>query len=175
MLSMRSVRAQGIRAAPVRAPKNLFISAPKRQAKLRAPTPFQPLVTTQRRFPTCRALSFAPEVDHSSVGQIPGIQSFVASIKDRRSHVPAAYYKNPLQRIFTRFDDDADGFLTTKQVWLALSGHGIDVTEAQVHAFLSAAELQLSQLQIVSFEEFEALVYTMAEVDLANNGLYVNW
>ena len=205
---------QAPRVAVCRAANGARIAGRKSHVTAFAPShTLAQLPAARRRAPACRALSFAgadSQAIPKSVGQIGGIQSFVATVrlpfplavrklagmlelsnlalsravadelsgclqlKDRRSHIPPEYYKNPLQRMFQRFDDDSDGYLTAKQVYLALASNGIDITEAQVDTFLSAADLQLQQLQLVSFGEFEVVVHTMAEVDLAINGLYVN-
>jgi Ca2+-binding EF-hand superfamily protein len=94
-------------------------------------------------------------------------------IDDRKSHVPAVYYKDPLQGLFDSFDANDDGFLSASEILDALRANDIDITLEQVTLFVDAADTNMDGL--IDLVEFEQLLHDMAKADLRVHGLHFLW
>lgn len=57
-------------------------------------------------------------------------------IWERRRRIPSTTYNDPLDHIFTEFDRDGDGHLTSEEVAGALRSRSVEVTPDQVMEFI---------------------------------------
>lgn len=64
-------------------------------------------------------------------------------IWERRRRIPSATFNDPLDHIFTEFDEDNDGHLTATEIAHALTSRGVEAEEAQVQEFIDG-ELALA-------------------------------
>jgi hypothetical protein len=60
-----------------------------------------------------------------------------AQIWERRRRIPSATFNDPLDHIFTEFDEDGDGHLTAVEIAHALRSRGVDADEKQVQEFIN--------------------------------------
>lgn len=57
-------------------------------------------------------------------------------IWERRRRIPSTTYNDPLDHIFTEFDEDGDGHLTSVEIANALKSRGVAATPEQVQEFI---------------------------------------
>lgn len=58
-------------------------------------------------------------------------------IWERRRRIPSATFNDPLDHIFTEFDEDGDGHLTAVEIAHALKSRGVEADEKQVQEFIN--------------------------------------
>lgn len=59
---------------------------------------------------------------------------------ERRRRIPSATYSDPLDHIFTEFDEDSDGHLTAAEIARALQSRHVKASEAQVQEFIDGEQ-----------------------------------
>jgi Ca2+-binding EF-hand superfamily protein len=57
-------------------------------------------------------------------------------IWERRRRIPSTTYNDPLDHIFTEFDEDGDGHLTSEEIATALKSRNVDITPEQIKEFI---------------------------------------
>jgi Ca2+-binding EF-hand superfamily protein len=57
-------------------------------------------------------------------------------IWERRRRIPSTTYNDPLDHIFTEFDEDGDGHLTSEEIASALKSRNVDITPEQIKEFI---------------------------------------
>lgn len=55
---------------------------------------------------------------------------------ERRRRIPSSTYNDPLDHIFTEFDEDGDGHLTSVEIANALKSRGVEAKPDQVQEFI---------------------------------------
>lgn len=60
-------------------------------------------------------------------------------IWERRRRIPSTTYNDPLDHIFTEFDEDGDGHLTTAEIATALKSRNVEITPEQINEFIRGA------------------------------------
>jgi len=61
---------------------------------------------------------------------------------ERRRRIPSTTYNDPLDHIFTEFDEDGDGHLTAEEISKALRSRGVEATPDQVQLYIQGGSLQ---------------------------------
>ncbi|KAF6259031.1 hypothetical protein COO60DRAFT_1062491 [Scenedesmus sp. NREL 46B-D3] len=87
-----------------------------------------------------------------------------AQIWERRRRIPSTTYNDPLDHIFTEFDKDGDGHLTSEEIAVALNSRSVEITPAQIKEFIRAADENNNGT--VERAEFPQLIFHMAIADL---------
>ena len=82
---------------------------------------------------------------------------------DRRKHVPASVYCDPLCELFDEFDQDNDGHLTATEIHDVLQGQGVSISCDQVRSFIRDADADGNEQ--IEKEEFETFLYGLANAD----------
>eukprot|EP00879_Flechtneria_rotunda_P000257 GHRR01000339.1.p1 GENE.GHRR01000339.1~~GHRR01000339.1.p1 ORF type:complete len:171 (+),score=30.08 GHRR01000339.1:229-741(+) len=111
-----------------------------------------------------QAFMHAVEASKPKYAKIPGLQQFAASVWERRRRIPSTTYNDPLDHVFTEFDEDNDGHLTAKEVAHALQSRGVEITVDQVQAMIDV--IDLNKNGTVERGEFPELIFKMAAVEL---------
>jgi hypothetical protein len=57
-------------------------------------------------------------------------------IWERRRRIPSTTYNDPLDHIFTEFDEDGDGHLTSEEIATALKSRNVEITPDQIKEFI---------------------------------------
>ena len=57
-------------------------------------------------------------------------------IWERRRRIPSTTYNDPLDHIFTEFDEDGDGHLTAEEVTKALRSRGVQADVKTVQGYI---------------------------------------
>eukprot|EP00775_Hariotina_reticulata_P003687 gene3687-3946_t len=71
----------------------------------------------------------------SEVSLVPGLQDFAASVwEQRQAAMPGQ--ADPLDFLFSEFDEDGDGSLTSVEIANALRSKGVEVLPRQVQKFI---------------------------------------
>lgn len=96
--------------------------------------------------------------------RIPGLQEFCAAIWERRKSIPSQAYSDPLDHLFTEFDKDNDGRLTSTEIAQAFQSRGVDATPDQIQIFIEAVDADSDHL--ISRGEWPEFVFSMAIADL---------
>eukprot|EP00878_Enallax_costatus_P014356 GHUV01015016.1.p1 GENE.GHUV01015016.1~~GHUV01015016.1.p1 ORF type:complete len:174 (+),score=44.41 GHUV01015016.1:82-603(+) len=96
--------------------------------------------------------------------RIPGLQAFAAAIWERRRRIPSTTYNDPLAHIFSEFDKDGDGHLTSEEIAEALNSRNVEITPEQIREFIRAADDNNNGT--VERAEFPQLIFHMAIADL---------
>ncbi|KAF8073112.1 PRFB1 [Scenedesmus sp. PABB004] len=96
--------------------------------------------------------------------RMPGLQQFAAAIWERRRRIPSTTYNDPLDHIFTEFDEDGDGSLTAAEVAHALQSRDVKATPEQVQEFIDA--IDVNKNGTVERSEFADFIFHMAVADL---------
>lgn len=96
--------------------------------------------------------------------RIPGLQQFAAAIWERRRRIPSTTYNDPLDHIFTEFDEDGDGHLTADEVAKALQSRGVQADAATVQHFIDAADANSNGQ--VERQEFASFIFHLAQADM---------
>lgn len=100
----------------------------------------------------------------SDLIKIPGLQEFASAVWERRKRIPTANYKDPLDHLFTEFDQDSDGHLTAAEVAAALQSRGVQISEQVAQLYIDAADGDGNGQ--VERHEFGNLIYRMAVANL---------
>lgn len=95
---------------------------------------------------------------------VPGLQEFAGSIWARRRI--ASSYQDPLDHIFSEFDEDQDGYLNAADVTAALSSRNVNITPEQAQMFLEVSDVDSDH--VVGKHEFADFIFHMAAADLAH-------
>jgi hypothetical protein len=77
-------------------------------------------------------------------------------IWERRRRIPSATFNDPLDHIFTEFDEDGDGHLTAVEIAHALKSRGVEAEVEQVQEFIDGefcVAARSAQFQIVVVQE----------------------
>lgn len=101
--------------------------------------------------------------------QVSGLQEFAAAIWERRRRIPSQTYNDPLDHVFTEFDVDGDGKLTTDEIAAALKSRNVDVTPEQIEQFVLGVDKNHNGC--VDRQEFPDFIFAMAVADLKSRGL----
>lgn len=96
---------------------------------------------------------------------VPGLQEFAGSIWARRRNSSSG--QDPLDHIFSEFDQDGDGYLNASDVTAALSSRNVDVTPEQAQMFLEVSDVDNDHK--VGRHEFADFIFHMAAADLAHS------
>lgn len=96
--------------------------------------------------------------------RMPGLQEFAAAVWERRRRIPSATYSDPLDHIFTEFDEDNDGHLTAVEITHALQSRAVHCTEEQVQEFINAIDTNANGT--VERTEFADFIFHLAVADL---------
>jgi Ca2+-binding EF-hand superfamily protein len=96
--------------------------------------------------------------------RMPGLQQFAAAVWERRRRIPSSTYNDPLDHIFTEFDEDGDGHLTSVEIANALSSRGVDAKPEQVQEFIDA--IDVNKNGTVERNEFADFIFHLAVADL---------
>lgn len=96
--------------------------------------------------------------------RMPGLQQFAAAIWERRRRIPSTTYNDPLDHIFTEFDEDGDGHLTSDEIARALQSRGVAAQPEQVQDFIDA--IDVNKNGTVERSEFADFIFHMAVADL---------
>lgn len=110
------------------------------------------------------AFMHAFEASKPLAAAIPGLQQFAASIWERRRRIPSTTYNDPLDHIFTEFDENGDGHLTAEEIARALRSRGVEATPEQVQLYIEATDS--NENGTVERSEFADFVFHMAVADL---------
>lgn len=100
--------------------------------------------------------------------RMPGLQQFAASVWERRRRIPSTTYNDPLDHIFTEFDEDGDGHLTSVEIANALKSRGVQATPDQVQSFIDA--IDVNKNGTVERNEFADFIFHLAVADLKTSG-----
>lgn len=95
---------------------------------------------------------------------VPGLQEFAGSIWARRSMTSS--YQDPLDHIFSEFDEDQDGYLNASDVTAALGSRNVNITPEQAQMFLEVSDVDSDH--VVGKHEFADFIFHMAAADLAH-------
>eukprot|EP00882_Tetradesmus_deserticola_P031377 GHRQ01035479.1.p1 GENE.GHRQ01035479.1~~GHRQ01035479.1.p1 ORF type:complete len:126 (-),score=46.12 GHRQ01035479.1:631-1008(-) len=87
-----------------------------------------------------------------------------AQIWERRRRIPSTTYNDPLAHIFSEFDKDGDGHLTSEEIAEALNSRNVEITPEQIREFIRAADDNNNGT--VERAEFPQLIFHMAIADL---------
>lgn len=96
---------------------------------------------------------------------VPGLQEFAGSIWARRRNISS--YQDPLDHIFSEFDEDHDGYLNAEDVTAALSSRSVNITPEQAQMFLEVSDVDSDH--VVGRHEFADFIFHMAAADLAHS------
>jgi len=96
--------------------------------------------------------------------RMPGMQQFAAAIWERRRRIPSATFNDPLDHIFTEFDEDGDGHLTAVEIAHALQSRGVEADEKQVQEFINA--IDTNDNGTVERSEFANFIFHLAVAEL---------
>lgn len=110
------------------------------------------------------AFMHAFEASKPVTQRIPGLQQFAASVWERRRRIPSTTYNDPLDHIFTEFDENGDGHLTSVEVANALRSREVNITPEQVQEFIDA--IDVNKNGTVERSEFADFIFHMAVADL---------
>ncbi|KAA6424506.1 MAG: hypothetical protein FRX49_05718 [Trebouxia sp. A1-2] len=95
---------------------------------------------------------------------VPGLQEFAGSIWARRRNISS--YQDPLEHIFSEFDEDQDGYLNAADVTAALGSRNVNITPEQAQMFLEVSDVDSDH--VVGKHEFADFIFHMAAADLAH-------
>lgn len=95
---------------------------------------------------------------------VPGLQEFAGSIWARRRNISS--YQDPLEHIFSEFDEDQDGYLNAEDVTAALGSRNVNITPEQAQIFLEVSDVDSDH--VVGKHEFADFIFHMAAADLAH-------
>lgn len=96
--------------------------------------------------------------------RMPGMQQFAAAIWERRRRIPSATFNDPLDHIFTEFDEDGDGHLTAVEIAHALKSRGVEAEVEQVQEFIDAIDTNANGT--VERTEFADFIFHLAVAEL---------
>lgn len=96
--------------------------------------------------------------------RLPGLQQFAAAVWERRRRIPSQTYNDPLDHIFTEFDEDGDGHLTADEIASALQSRGVQADTHQIQDFIDAIDLDHNGT--VERSEFADFIFHLAVADL---------
>lgn len=96
--------------------------------------------------------------------RMPGMQQFAAAIWERRRRIPSATFNDPLDHIFTEFDEDGDGHLTAVEITHALQSRGVEADVKQVQEFIDAIDTNANGT--VERTEFADFIFHLAVAEL---------
>lgn len=96
--------------------------------------------------------------------RMPGMQQFAAAIWERRRRIPSATFNDPLDHIFTEFDEDGDGHLTAVEIAHALRSRGVEADEKQLQEFIDAIDTNANGT--VERSEFADFIFHLAVAEL---------
>lgn len=83
---------------------------------------------------------------------------------ERRRRIPSQTYNDPLDHIFTEFDEDGDGHLTADEIASALQSRGVQADTHQIQDFIDAIDLDHNGT--VERSEFADFIFHLAVADL---------
>jgi hypothetical protein len=71
-------------------------------------------------------------------------------IWERRRRIPSTTYNDPLDHIFTEFDEDGDGHLTSEEIATALKSRNVEITPDQIKEFIRGESAACVTLLFIS-------------------------
>lgn len=96
--------------------------------------------------------------------RLPGLQQFAAAIWERRRRIPSTTFNDPLDHIFTEFDEDGDGHLTAAEIATALNSRGVEADVAPIQEFINA--IDTNNNGTVERSEFADFIFHLAVAEL---------
>eukprot|EP00775_Hariotina_reticulata_P011035 gene11035-11190_t len=166
MLTARAVAAQAVVLKPGRAHSNaqrVLVRVGKTHAAGEVfPGP------QEEKAEAHEAFLHAFEASRPIAAAIPGLQQFAAGVWERRRRIPSTTYNDPLDHIFTEFDEDGDGHLTAEEISKALRSRGVEASPDQVQLYIQATDDNNNGM--VERSEFTNFIFQMAVADLKRMG-----